>query len=46
MVWKVLCTEALDPVARTRNGEPDGTTVRPLLLRNFATADWVATAGA
>ena len=46
MVRNVLCTMALDPVARTRNGEPDGITVRPLLPRNFATAAWVAAVGA
>jgi hypothetical protein len=46
VVWKVRWIWALEPVARTRNGEPDGTTVRPLVLRYLVTADWVAGVGA
>ena len=46
VVWKVLCIWALDPVARTRYGEPDGTTLRPLLLRYLATAVRAAGVGA
>jgi hypothetical protein len=44
-VWKVSDTLALEPVARTRNGEPDGTTFRPLSLRYLATACWAAGVG-
>ena len=45
-VWNVFDTSALDPVARTRNGEPDGTTFRPLSPRYLATACRAAGAGA
>ena len=46
VVWKVRSIWELDPVARTRNGESDGTTARPLLLRNLATAVRAAGVGA
>ena len=46
MVWKVFDTLALEPVARIRNGEPDGTTFRPLSPRYLATACSVAAVGA
>jgi hypothetical protein len=45
-VWKVFDTVALEPVARIRNGEPEGTTFKPRPPRNLATACWVAGVGA
>ncbi len=46
VVWKAADTRALDPLARTRNGEDDGVTVRPLLARKLATEAWVDAVGA
>ena len=46
VVWKAADTRALDPLARTRNGEDDGVTVRPLPARKLATEAWVDAVGA
>jgi hypothetical protein len=38
LVWKVAATCALEPVARTRNGEDEDCTFRPARLRKLVTA--------